>query len=103
MSQSAFPIAGALFVALVMLEPHPARAACMPLKADVVSLGEKPARYYAERSINAQIESEKETAGATGRTVTSVSEPVYDCKPFPNILGADEWRCTAVARVCAKP
>lgn len=79
-----------------------AAAACTPIRADIVSLGEGPARAYAVRSMTRQIESEKDLIEATGKKVARVTEPVYDCKPFPNIIGADEWRCTASARVCAK-
>ena len=88
-------------VAILVL-PHAAQAGCNPVKADVVSLGEKPARAYATRSLDKGIEEEKQTITSTGRQVGRVVKKNLTCKPFPNLVGADEWRCTGEARVCSK-
>lgn len=79
-----------------------AEAACYPVKADVVSLGEKAARFYAQRSLDTGIEEEKRRIEATGGELRPVGKGTLDCKPFPNVLGADEWRCTGAAKVCTK-
>ena len=88
-------------VAIAIL-PHAAEAGCNPVKADVVSLGEKPARAYAARSLDKGIEEEKQTITSTGSQVGRIMKKDLTCKPFPNLIGADEWRCTGEARVCSK-
>lgn len=91
-------LAMAVFLAL---GGNPAQAECNPVKSDVVSLGQKAARFYSERSLQEEITTEKrrlESAGASpGRVIKAV-----DCKPFPNLLGADEWRCVGTGKVCTK-
>lgn len=77
-------------------------AACYKVKAEVVSLGEEVTKSYAERNITREIEDEKETLEATGKTVSKVVGPAYECKPYPNLIGADEWTCTGTAKVCSK-
>jgi hypothetical protein len=82
--------------------PRAAEAGCNPVRADVVSLGEKPARAYATRSLEKGIEEEKQTIASTGRQIGRVEKKELTCKPFPNLIGANEWRCTGEARVCTK-
>jgi hypothetical protein len=88
-------------VAIAIL-PRAAEAGCNPVKADVVSLGEKPARAYTTRSLDKGIEEEKQTITSTGGRVGKIVKKDLTCKPFPNLIGADEWRCTGEARVCSK-
>ena len=76
-----------------------ALAECMPVKSEVVSLGEKAARFYSERSLGEEIEAEKQRLQASGKPVGRVTKKMA-CAPFPNLIGADEWRCTGDARVC---
>ncbi len=75
---------------------------CTPLDTDIVSLGEKAARYYAMRSLNGKIEEEKALMVRQGFEVGAVTPPKLDCKFFPNVINMDEWRCTGTARVCTK-
>ncbi len=75
---------------------------CTPLETDIVSLGEKAARFYAMRSLNGQIEEEKTAITRQGYEVGAITPPKLDCKFFPNIINMDEWRCTGTARVCTK-
>jgi hypothetical protein len=90
-------------LAAILLSITPAQAAeCTPLETDIVSLGEKAARFYAQRSINAKIQDEKKRLASLGLQVGKVREPKFDCAYFPNIVAMDEWRCTAKAVVCAK-
>ncbi len=92
-----------LTFAAIMLSFGAAQAAeCTPLETDVVSLGEKAARFYAERSINAKIEDEKRRLATLGLQIGKVRQPKFECAYFPNIVAMDEWRCTAKAAVCAK-
>ncbi len=93
---------GAVLGACAVLAAPSALAQCFPVTADIVSLGEKTAMAYARRSMSRGIADEKERIESTGSSVARVTEPAIDCKPFPNILGADEWRCTGSAKVCAK-
>ncbi len=79
-----------------------ANAGCFPVKSEVVSLGEKAARFYAERSLAKGIDDEKRTVESSGAQVARVTQGALNCKPFPNVLGADEWRCTGEAKVCTK-
>jgi hypothetical protein len=80
----------------------PASAACFPVTSDVVSLGEKSARSYAERSLDRNIENKKRMISSTGAEIGPVRNREMSCKPFPNVLGADEWQCLGKARVCTK-
>jgi hypothetical protein len=80
----------------------PAEASCTPIKADVVSLGEKAARAYAERSMASKIEAEKELIESVGKETGRVTDPAYTCTPFGNVIGADEWRCIGHVKVCTK-
>jgi hypothetical protein len=79
-----------------------AGASCFPVKTDNISLGEKPARAYAERSLNKGIEAETRRLQAAGAQIGRVVRKELTCKHFPNVLGADEWRCLGEARVCTK-
>ncbi len=90
------------FAALLLAVPPAHAATCTPLETDIVSLGEKAARFYAQRSINAKIEDEKKRLASLGLQVGKVREPKFDCAYFPNIIAMDEWRCTAKAAVCTK-
>jgi len=74
---------------------------CFPLQTEVVSLGENNARAYTDRSLQRAIAARKTSLEASGRSVGRVTRGELDCAPYPNILGADEWRCTGRARVCA--
>lgn len=80
----------------------PASAACFPVKTEIVSLGEKSARSYAERSLTQHIENEKQMIASTGAEIGRIAKGEMSCKPFPNLLGADEWRCVGEASVCTK-
>lgn len=91
--------AGALMLIASAQASHGAR--CTPLDADVVSLGEPAARFYAERSIRMKMDNERRLIEGSGGVVGRVVEPELDCKFFPNIVNMDEWRCTATAKVCA--
>lgn len=79
-----------------------ARVTCFPLNADVVSLGEATARNYTVRRIETIVAEHERMLEATGRELTRTIRNEPDCAPFPNLIGADEWRCTATARVCAR-
>lgn len=79
-----------------------ADAACFPLKSEVVSLGEAAARAYAQRSLEKAVEDETRRIKGSGGEIGRVAKKTLDCKPFPNILGADEWRCVGEATVCSK-
>lgn len=87
--------------AFTVLASHaPADAACMPVKSEVVSLGEKAARFYSERSLGEEIAAEKSRIEASGQAVGRITRQMA-CAPFPNLIGADEWRCTGQAKVCS--
>ncbi len=77
-----------------------ARAGCFPVKSEVVSLGEKAARFYAERSLAKEIDEQKGSVEASGSQLGRVSKTALNCQPFPNLIGADEWRCVGEAKVC---
>ncbi len=77
------------------------QAECMPVNSDVVSLGEKAARFYSQRSLTNAIASERERLQSVGMTSGKVASQM-NCKPFPNLIGADEWRCVGEAKVCSK-
>jgi hypothetical protein len=77
-----------------------ARAGCFPVKSDVVSLGEKAARFYAERSLAKAIEEQKGSVESSGSQLGRITKAELSCQPFPNLIGADEWRCVGEAKVC---
>ena len=79
-----------------------AAAACFPVKSDVVSLGEAAARGYAQRSLDKSINDETQRVETTGATVGRVVKKPLDCEHFPNLIGANEWRCIGDAKVCTK-
>ena len=87
--------------AAMCLTASAAHADCTPLKSDVVSLGQKAARFYSERSLTTAIDGERARLQATGSGAAKVTKAM-DCKPYPNLIGADEWRCIGEAKVCAK-
>jgi hypothetical protein len=91
----------AAVAAMLALGASAAHAECMPLKSDVVSLGEKAARFYSERSLKNAVEDEQRHMVATGLATGRVVKAM-DCKPYPNLIGADEWRCQGEATVCSK-
>lgn len=94
-----------LILILSFALPGVAQAAayqCTPLDTDIVSLGEKAARFYAMRSLNGKIEEEKTSMVRQGYVVGAVTPPKLDCKFFPNVINMDEWRCTGKAKVCTK-
>ena len=86
----------------ILMVPCAAQAGCNPVKADVVSLGEKSARSYATRSLDKGIEDEKQTIMSAGGQIGKVTKKELTCQPFSNLVGANEWRCTGEARVCSK-
>jgi hypothetical protein len=94
--------ASILTIALIglALPAGAAHAGCFPVKSEVVSLGEKSARFYAERSLVKSIDDQKGSVESSGSPVGRVTRGALDCKPFPNLIGADEWRCTGEAKVC---
>ena len=77
-----------------------ARAGCFPVKSEVVSLGEKAARFYAERSLNKAIDEQKTSVESSGSQLGRITKGGLNCQPFPNLIGADEWRCVGEAKVC---
>ena len=91
-----------LLLALAGLSLHAggARANCFPVKADVVSLGEKAARFYADRSLTQGIEDRKGSIQSSGSQLGRVARAELSCQPFPNLIGADEWHCIGEAKVC---
>jgi len=93
--------AAALLAASLLLSAGTAEAGCMPVRSEVVSLGEKAARFYSERSLKNGIEAEQRRLGSVALTLVKVSK-IMTCVPYPNLLGADEWRCVGEAKVCAK-
>ena len=78
-----------------------AEATCMPVPSEVVSHGEKAARFYSERSLKRGIEAEQRRLGSIALTPVKVTKTLT-CVPYPNLLGADEWRCVGDAKVCAQ-
>ena len=78
-----------------------AHAACFPVKSEVVSLGEKAARFYAERSLLKAIDEQKGSLESSGERQTRVTRSDLACKEYPNLIGADEWRCVGEAKVCS--
>ncbi len=90
----------ALSAALILFSGA-AKADCTPVKSEVVSLGEKAARWYSERSLTNAIDDEKRRIEATGIKLGPVSKAMK-CVPYPNLIGADEWRCVGEGKVCSK-
>lgn len=87
----------ALFIAGANVQ---AGATCHPVSVDVVSLGEKAARVYGERSLAREIAEQRRTLTyARPDNVRIVRQPL-ECRYFPNIIAADEWRCTGSAKLC---
>lgn len=80
----------------------PAAADCRPLKSDVVAVGQNSTRGYAERSLQRAIDAEKDSITSSGLKIARVTKPIITCKRFPNLIGADEWRCLGEAKVCTK-
>jgi len=78
----------------------PART-CFPVNADVVSLGEENARIYAAHSLDRAIAQQESALKISGRKLAKTEREALSCAPYPNLIGADEWRCTGSARVCA--
>lgn len=77
-----------------------AHANCFPVGSDVVSLGEKAARFYAERSLTKAIDEQKSSVESSGSQVDRVTTAQLSCNPYSNLIGADEWRCVGEAKVC---
>jgi hypothetical protein len=88
-------------LALAFAGETAAARTCFPVETEVVSLGENNARAYTDRSLQRAIAARKTSLEASGRSVGRVTRAELDCAPYPNIIGADEWRCTGSARVCA--
>jgi hypothetical protein len=96
---------GPFFIACLICAALPAasaQAGCLPVKAEVVSLGEKAARFYTERSLIKHIDEEKRAVESSGREIGRIVKGELACAPYPNLIGADEWRCTGEAKVCTK-
>lgn len=74
---------------------------CFPVDSDVVSLGEANAQAYADKSLDRAIAARKTAIESSGSSVEKVMRTDLDCAPYPNLIGADEWRCKGRARVCA--
>jgi len=74
---------------------------CLPVNTEVVSLGEDRARTYAARSLDRAIAQQESALKSSGRKLAKTRRDELSCAPFPNIIGADEWKCTGSARVCA--
>jgi len=99
-----FPLlVAAVVVGLLLMPSHGAATArvCLPITSEVVSLGEGNARAYTQLSLERKIASGRTSLETSGRGSATVVDKRLECAPFPNILGADEWRCTGRARVCA--
>lgn len=91
-----------LAIAALIIACAPASAStCFPVTAEVVSLGQANARTYTERALEREITQRKGSIEATGSTVGRITRRDLDCAPYPNLIGADEWRCAGEARVCA--
>ena len=78
-----------------------AYAECTPVASDVVSIGQKNARAYSERSLAAAIQGEQQRLKSAGLVSGRVTKDMA-CKPYPNVIGADEWQCKGSAKVCSK-
>jgi hypothetical protein len=89
-----------LALTVLALAAGDARAACFPVRSEVVSLGEKAARFYADRSLTKSIDEQKASMETSGMGVGRIARSELSCKPFPNLIGADEWRCAGEAKLC---
>ena len=89
-----------LAITVLALAAGDARAGCFPVRSEVVSLGEKAARFYAGRSLAKAIDEQKASMETSGTAVGRIARSELSCKPFPNLIGADEWRCTGEAKLC---
>jgi hypothetical protein len=78
-----------------------AEASCTPVHSEVVSIGQKAARLYSERSLKNGIDAEQRRLGSVALSLGKVTKTMT-CVPYPNLLGADEWRCVGEAKVCAQ-
>jgi hypothetical protein len=100
-----YRVAAALIISCAVLATIPERPAlaglCMPVSTQVVSLGEDRARAYAARSLDRAIAEQESALKLSGRKLATTRRDELSCAPFPNIIGADEWKCTGSARVCA--
>jgi hypothetical protein len=92
-----------VFVALLIVPSVAHAAKCFPARSDVVSLGEKAARAYSEASLDDSISQQRQLLDSLGEKAPAAVRKTLDCKPFPNVLGADEWRCVGSAKVCSGP
>jgi hypothetical protein len=91
----------AAVAALLALGTNSANAGCTPVSSDVVSIGQKNARGYSERSLAAAIKDEQQRLRSVGLAAGRVTKNMA-CKPYPNVIGADEWQCLGQAKVCSK-
>ncbi len=99
-SMSRFTVS--LFALLIIATPGAAAAqTCFPVKSEVVSLGQENAEVYTGRSLDRAIAARTEMIEASGREVGNVTREDLECAPYPNLIGADEWRCAGRAVVCA--
>jgi hypothetical protein len=94
-------IAGAAVAAWLTFGGAAAHGECTPLRSDVVSLGERSARFYSDRAIDKAIEGERQRLQSIGLATAKVTKAM-DCHHFPNLLGADEWQCIGQAKVCSR-
>jgi hypothetical protein len=92
---------GVAVIAAALAATPAASQTCFPVSREVVSLGEANAQGYADRSLDRAIAARKASIRASGRDVGRITRAKLDCAPYPNVLGADEWRCTGRAQVCA--
>lgn len=94
-------ICSAAAVCLFAVLATPAVAAnCHPAKSDVVDVGQKNAHARAETALQREIEALKTSFTAAGGQIARPVAPSVTCKPYPNLLGADEWECFGEAKVC---
>jgi hypothetical protein len=100
-----YRVAAALVISCAILSTISSEAAqarlCLPVSTEVVSLGEDGARAYAARSLDRAIAQQEAALKSSGRKLAKTRRDELSCAPFPNIIGADEWKCTGSARVCA--
>lgn len=89
-----------LALASLALAAGIAQANCFPVKSDIVSLGEKAARFYADRSLTNAIDDQKGAIESSGSPLGRIARAELSCQPFSNLIGADEWHCTGEAKVC---
>jgi hypothetical protein len=94
-------LAVATAAAFLALGAAAAHAECTRVASDVVSIGQKNARAYSQRSLAAAIEGEQQRLKSAGLVPGHVTRGMA-CKPYPNVIGADEWQCQGSAKVCSK-